>query len=424
MNESTFVSIDGYSSEGAGVGRLPDGQVVFVRSGARGDLCALRVTGRRGGALLAEIAELVTPSDARIEPPCPYFGVCGGCDFQHVTYDEELSLKRQRVDDALGHIAGLSLKTEKIVPAQKTSEYRNKALFALQRKNDNMVFGYRQARSHELVPIDTCLLQHGNALVTARTAVALGIPGEALEVRTNTSGRSHVCIHADTRDPASLRPFARALAERCPFVDGVALRLPSRSHALYGVGYLTEHLCGMNFRLSPESFFQVNTPQAELLYALALEFAAPFGGGYAADLYCGVGATTLAFARTFKRITGVEISREAVREARRSAVANDVDNAEFVCADAAAWLGSLPDGTERPGVVFLDPPRRGVDRALIERTSALSPSIIIYISCDPATLARDIKLFGAYGYRAVRCAAVDMFPRTANVECVAALVRE
>ena len=443
-NELFRAVIEGYTSAGLGVARL-EGRAVFVEGTARGDHCLLRLVKlSESGPLYARIEKLETPSPARIESGCPAAGRCGGCDFQHVTYEEELALKEERVRDALGRIAKIDLVPESILPAPAVTGYRNKALFPVRMAAGQPVTGFFRARSHEIVPVEACALQNDRANACAAALRAwmerYHVPAydEAtggglirhLFVRTAAHTGQALCCIAATGKPPRVPALIHALREACPDLVGVVLDLNTRrdniiltgrQHTLWSLDWMEDILNGLTFKLSAMSFFQVNPAQAERLYALASEMAGLNGAETVLELYCGAGTLSLCLARQAARVIGVDIAASAVADAQQNALRNEIQNAQFLRADAGQAAQALAREGIRPDVLVVDPPRKGLDLTVMEAVQALRPARMVYVSCDPATMARDIARLRDIGYRAERCAPVDMFPRTANVECVVQL---
>ena len=439
-NRSYPARIEGYTSEGLGVARI-DGQAVFVHralQGEEGDVLVLKVL---KNAAFGKFSALREASPHRTEPDCPYYGRCGGCDFQHMDREEELAAKRQRVQDALRRIGGSDVTVEIILTDGQYLRYRNKSQYPI--SADGMV-GFYKARSHQVVEVEECLLQKEQADAAAEALRQyIRIYGVScydektrqgllrhLYVRTNGAGQSLVCVLVNGRklphEPELVSLLRQAVPEAVGVVLGVNTQptgavLGREYRTLWGENVLTDHLCGLTFRLSVPSFFQVNRPMAEVLYETALDFAGLTGRELVLDLYCGAGTITQVMARRAARVIGAEIVSEAIADARENARRNGVENAEFFCGDASAVAAELAAKGLRPDVICVDPPRKGLAPEVVDAAAAMSPRRIVYVSCDPATLARDVKRFGERGYRAVRAAAVDMFPRTANVETVVLL---
>ena len=357
------VTVTGYGSGGEGVARLQDGRVVFIRGAARGDVLAVRLISERSRSAHAEIAHIVTPSPYRIEPDCPYYPECGGCDFRHITYEEELDAKLRRVNDALRRIGGLSICADEILSTGQTGGYRNKAVV----HSDGSARGFYGPNSHNITPVDRCLLLKDDLNDALKTLP----PGRQIMLRSGRNG---------LRDP------------------------------------LEEELDGLVFGIS--GFFQVNTGAALLLYQKAREYAAMSKNETLIDMYCGVGSLTLFVGRDAGYALGVELESDSVKTARKNARRNGLQHIEFIRADAA----ELQAGGSSSDCVIVDPPRKGLSHGAVRKIIELAPERIVYVSCDPATLARDLRALEGYEVREV--CAVDMFPRTANVEICCLLRRE
>ena len=435
--------IDGYSSEGLGIARV-NGAVVFVPHAVRGEEIDLRITKVMKTSCAGEIVKIHDPSPERMEPECPYAGKCGGCAYRHLTYPEELWAKRQRVQDALTRIGGLELTVEEILGAKNPEHYRNKSQYPVGADGS---IGFFQARTHKVVPIRRCLIQTEAA---DRTAQAVGewmrrykisaydeTTGKGLVrhvcVRVNRKGESLCCVVVNGNKVPREPELAAYVTAAVPHTVGVLLNsntrrgnvvLGDKYRTLFGRNYLMDTLCGLEFKLSMPSFYQVNRDQAEVLYGKALEFAGLTGNETVLDLYCGIGTITLCLAKAAKRVIGAEIVPPAIRDAKENALRNHVENAEFFCGDAADIAAKLESDGLRPDVVTVDPPRKGLAPEVIASVAAMGPEKVVYVSCDPATLGRDVKIFREFGYEAKRAAAVDMFPGTAHVETVALLSRE
>ena len=432
--------IDGYSSEGLGIARI-DGQVVFVHGAVRGETCDVLVMKVLKNAAFGKIAALAEPSPARRQPDCPYYGRCGGCDFRHMSYEEELWAKRARVQDALTRIGGAEVTVEEILGAEQPLHYRNKSIYPISPAGE---VGFYRARSHQVVHVEHCLIQKPEADALAQAvrdyiarfrvepyneATGRGLLRH-LYVRTSCRGESLACLLVNGSRLPHEQELVDMLRAAVPGVCGVVLGentrrgnaiLGDRYRTLWGRDYLTDTLCGLELRLSVPSFYQVNHDQAQRLYEKALEYAGLTGRELAVDLYCGAGTITQVLARRARHVIGGEIVPEAIRDAEDSARRNGVENVEFLCGDASRLAAELRQRGLRPDVICVDPPRKGLAPDVVEAAASMTPGRIVYVSCDPATLARDVARFAPLGYRPVRACAVDLFPGTAHVETVCLL---
>ena len=440
QNQIYTGTVEGYSSEGLGIVRL-DGAVVFVPRAVRGETIDLKITRVMKTAAAGEIVKIHNPSLERVKPECPCFGQCGGCDFQHLSYTEELWAKGRRVQDALTRIGGLDLQVEAVLGAKNPLHYRNKSQYPV---GADGTIGFYRERSHQVVDIRRCLIQTEQSDATAR-AVGEWMrrykvsayderTGKGLlrhiYVRTNRKGETLCCLLVNGRQvprEPELVAYVRAAA---PKTVGVVLGtntsrgnviLGDRYRTLWGQDYLMDTLCGLSFKLSVPSFYQVNRDQAEVLYGKALEFAGLTGEETVLDLYCGTGTITLCMAAKARRVIGAEIVPEAIADARENAARNGIANAEFFCGDAADIAAELEGKALRPDVITVDPPRKGLAPEVIASVAAMAPKRVVYVSCDPATLGRDARIFAGFGYQAQRAVAVDLFPATKHVETVVLL---
>lgn len=441
-NQLHTVRIEGYAEGGAGVARI-DGRVVFVQGALMGERCSIRILKAGRSVAYAKIEKLLEPSAHRMKPDCPYFPRCGGCTLRHMEYAEEKQLKRRRVQDALRRIGGSDVEVEEILGAETIFRYRNKSVWPVSPAG---ALGFYRARTHEVVNAERCLLVHPGA---ERAADALrewmgrfdvsGYDESAgtglirhLFTRSSAAGESLLCVVANAEALPHETELVSALRGACPKTVGVVLNTNMRRtnvvlgdscRTLWGSNRLEDTLCGLRLRLSVPSFYQVNHDQCEKLYAKAAEFAALTGKELLLDLYCGTGTIGLSMAGQCRRLIGAEIVPEAVEDARENAARNGIGNAEFLCGDASDVAKKLEHEGLRPDVVTVDPPRKGLSPEVIGAVAAMSPRRVVYVSCDPATLARDVKRFAELGYTAERACAADLFPRADHVETVVCLVR-
>ena len=444
-NQIYTVAIDGYSSEAYGVCRI-GGRAVFVPRALEGEKWRVRIVKVSASAVYARGEELLEPSPARIEPDCPFFGKCGGCDCRHMSYEEELRFKLDRVNAALERIGRQTVKAKEIVGSDVIERYRNKGIFAVAEVNGAPQSGFFRERSHELIGVDRCLLQNELAERAAKAVTAF-MDKNAFPAYDEKSGRGTVrhvfCRSAHRTSDAvvcivSAKGFGDktpllvdALRETCPELSGIVLNvnktpgntvLAGEFHTLWGKAEIVDELCGSKFSIAPQAFFQINPPQAERLYERAVRYAG--NGELAFDLYCGAGTISLCLAGRFRRVIGAEIVPEAIENARANAKANGVENIEFLCADAGEAAQKLAERDLRPDVIVVDPPRKGMSEEAVRAVCSMGPQRVVYVSCDPATLARDILRFTELGYTLREATAVDMFPRTSHVETVVLMTKK
>ena len=439
-NQEHIVTIEGYGEGGMGVARI-DGRVVFVHGALRGEKCRVLILKTLKSVAFAKVLEVLEPSSERITPDCPYFPRCGGCTYRHIRYEEELRLKKQRVQDNLSRIGGSDVTVEEILGARDTLRYRNKAQYPVSK--DGAV-GFYRARTHEVIECEHCLLVKPEAdaaaealreyMQSCRVAGYDEKTGRGLVrhlyIRSNAAGESLVCVLVNGDKLPKEDRLVTLLRDACPKCTGIVLGtntkkgnviLGDRYRTLWGSDRLEDTLCGKTFRLSVPSFYQVNRIQAERLYAKAIEFAGLTGQETVLDLYCGAGTITLALSDHAKKVLGAEIVPEAIDDARENAARNGVKNAEFFCGDASDVAKKLARENLRPDVITVDPPRKGLAADVVESIAEMQPGRVVYVSCDSATMARDVKRLADLGYTAQRACAVDMFPRADHVETVVLL---
>lgn len=439
-NSIHMLDITGYTAEGLGVARL-DGRVVFIPDTIRGERWKVRLEKVNKNIAWGRGIELLLPSSERVASDCPLSGRCGGCQFRHMTYAEELKAKNQRVTDALTRMGGVRLDLPAILGAEEPVRYRNKVQFPVAQGRRGLTIGYYRPRSHDVLNAEDCLLQP-LAVSELRRAFKewmekYGIPAyreedgsgliRHLYIRTNSRGEALCCVVVNGEDVPFAPELVSTLRETNQKLAGVVLNCNTRDtnvilgpdyRTLWGRDWLEEELCGCIFRLSVPSFFQINQPQTQRLYGVALDFAALTGQETVLDLYCGIGTISLTMAKQAGKVIGAEIVPQAIADAKENAQRNGISNAEFFCGDAGAVAKKLGAEGVRAQVICVDPPRKGLAPEVPAILAEMDPERIVYVSCDPATLARDVKRLGELGYRLVKAQTVDLFPRTAHVESV------
>ena len=439
------LDIAGYTAEGLGVARL-DGRVVFVPNTIRGERWQVQLLKVNKNVAWGRTVKPVVESPCRVPSDCPHSGPCGGCQFRHMDYKEELEAKRQRVEDALRRIGGVDVRVDTIRGAADTHRYRNKVQFPVARGKEGIHVGLFRARSHDVIDVEDCLLQSeasnrlGRALKDWMEQKKIPAYDEKtgkglvrhLYVRTNRAGESLVCLVVNGKKLPDEVGLVNALRTCDPGLAGVVLNVNEKAtnvilgdsyRTVWGRDWLEEELCGLTFRLSVPSFFQINRAQTEVLYSRAVEFAGLMGKETVLDLYCGIGTISLTMAKQAGKVIGAEIVPEAIEDAKENAARNGIKNAEFFCGDAGEIAYKLASEGVRPDVICVDPPRKGLASGVTDILADMAPERIVYVSCDPATLARDVKLLGVRGYAVKKAEAVDLFPRTQHVESVVLLER-
>ncbi len=442
-NQEYEALITDYTAEGQGVAHI-EGCAVFVPNAIAGERVRLRIEKAQKTWAAGKIVTLLEKSPHRVNRECPAAKQCGGCDFWHMDYGEETRLKAERVRTCLNRIGGEALEEVPILAAPTCYGYRNKAQYPVAVKKGRACAGFFRAGTHDVVEIERCRI----------------LPEEADQVKKiviDYVNQSHISVYDEGSHKGLLRhiyvrrgaisgeilvclvvngeklPRAEVLIDRLKRVKGFTTLVLSvnerkgnavlgdRFLTLYGPGYIEDTLCGLTFRLSPRSFYQVNHAQAQRLYELAIAQAGITKSDTVLDLYCGVGTITLIMAKAAGRVIGVEVIPQAVEDARDNAVRNGIRNAEFLCGDAGEAALRLEAQGVHPDVVVVDPPRKGLNADAIEAIVRMSPRRLVYVSCDPATLARDVALLKQRGYGLKNVQAADLFPRCAHVETVVLL---
>ncbi len=435
--------IENYTAEGMGVARI-DGMAVFVPGAAAGDTLKVKIVKVQKNLAYGKIEQILDPAPVRQKPTCPVYDKCGGCNFLHLTYEEELRLKGQRVEDALRRIGGFDIS---IAPAHGSTReaYRNKAQFPVTTVRGKTRFGFYRSHSHDVVPCDGCMIQSESANALA-AAVCRWMDESGALPYDETTGKGlvrhiyvrngkygcHLCIIATSARLPKLQLLIDYAQDAAPDLEGIVVNINSQKtnkilgdtcKTLWGKDRLTDDLLGLKFELSPLSFYQVNHTQAENLYTKALEYADLKETDLALDLYCGVGTITLLLAQKCKQAVGNEIVPAAIDNANENAARNGIDNVRFILGDAGKVSETLLNEGLRPDVIVCDPPRKGMDQLAIDSIAAMDPKRVVYVSCDPASLARDAALMARKGFKLRKAEAFDMFPGTANVETVALFER-
>ena len=441
-NDVLPLTIESIGLNGEGIAHL-EGQVVFVPGGLPGEVCDVQILKVGRSAIWGKVLRVPVPSPDRAAPDCPSYPKCGGCQFRHMTYAAELEAKRRRVEDAFRRIGGLDLAVPVILGAKNTERYRNKVQLPIAPGPERPKIGFFRARSHDVVDVADCLLQPetASALAGALRAWMGACHVPAYEEGAHRGLLRHLflrfsqtgvlcCLVVNGEALPHEGALVEALRAAAPQLTGVVLSvnrertnvvLGQTYRTLWGEDFLDDTLCGLTFRISVPSFFQVNREQCEVLYQKAVELSGLTGRETVLDLYCGIGTISLVMARQAGRVVGAEIVPAAVEDARANARRNGIDNAGFFCGDAAEAARRFAAEGLRPDVVCVDPPRKGLAPEVIASVVQMAPERVVYVSCDPATLARDLSRFAAQGYRPQQALAVDMFPRTAHVETVVLL---
>ena len=448
-NQILTLRIERLSSDGSGVAHSADGEAVFVPGTAPGDEARVRIVKDCGRYAFGILDELLTPSPDRIPVDCPVAGPCGGCSLRHLDYAAELRAKQESVLDAFRRIGGLEVPVLDILPSPDVDCYRNKVQFPVGiDKNGVPCIGFYAGRTHRIVPCPDCKLQPsvlneiGNALCAFFAQQGIrpydeqsgkGLVRHIFLRRGAHSGQIMVCLVCTRAKLPHAEQLCTALRGQFPAISTILLNvnakntnviLGSENHILYGPGYIEDTLCGVPVRLGPLSFYQVNTLAAERLYGVAAQYAQLTPDDALLDLYCGMGTIGLSMAEQCRELIGVEIVPEAIESAKANAARMGeavAAKSRFFCADAGQAATQLAAEGLHPDIVMLDPPRKGCDEATLSAVVRMAPRRVVYVSCNPATAARDAAWLEQNGYHAEKVQPVDLFPRTKHCECVIAL---
>ncbi len=445
-NEIYEAVVTDYTADGQGVAHI-EGCAVFLPNAIAGERYTVRIEKAAKNWAAGKIVEILEKSSHRVNRECPVAKLCGGCDFWHMDYEEESRLKADRVRSSLNRIGGENLQEMPILSAPTCYGYRNKAQYPVASRKGRVYAGFFKAGTHSVVENDRCLILPEESDRVRKIVIDYvnhyritaydeethkGFLRHIYVRRGAASGQVLVCLVINGRK----LPHTEDLIHRLQAVPGFTSLVLSVNTkrgntilgdefiTLYGPGYIEDTLCGLNFRLSARSFYQINHHQAQRLYEAAIAQAEITKDDLVLDLYCGVGTITLAMAKAAGRVIGVEVVEQAVADARENAKRNGIENAEFFCGDAGKAALELEAKGIKPDVVVVDPPRKGLNADTIEALSKMSPRRIVYVSCDPATLARDIALLKDRGYVLKNAMAADLFPRCAHVESIVCLVKQ
>ena len=450
-NQILTLRIERLSSDGSGVAHSADGEAVFVPGTAPGDEARVRIVKDCGRYAFGILDELLTPSPDRVPVDCPVAGPCGGCSLRHLDYAAELRAKQESVLDAFRRIGGLEVPVLDILPSPEVDRYRNKVQFPVGvDKNGAPCIGFYAGRTHRIVPCPDCKLQPGvlneigNALCAFFAQQGIrpydeqsgkGLVRHIFLRRGAHSGQIMVCLVCTRAKLPHAEQLCTALREQFPAISTILLNVNAKNtnvilggenHILYGPGYIEDTLCGVPVRLGPLSFYQVNTLAAERLYGVAAQYAQLTPDDTLLDLYCGMGTIGLSMADQCRELIGVEIVPEAIESAKANAARMGeavAAKSRFFCADAGQAATQLAAEGLHPDIVMLDPPRKGCDEATLSAVVRMAPRRVVYVSCNPATAARDAAWLEKNGYHAEKVQPVDLFPRTKHVEAVLLLTK-
>ena len=445
-NQTYEAVVTDYTAEGQGVAHI-EGCAVFIPNAVAGEKYVIRIEKAAKTWAAGKIVEILEKSPHRVNRECPVAKLCGGCDFWHMDYEEETRLKAERVRTCLNRLGGEKLQGMPILSAPTCYGYRNKAQYPVASQKGRVFAGFFKAGTHSVVENDRCLILPEESDRVRKIVIDYvnhyritaydeqthkGLLRHIYVRRGAVSGQVLVCLVVNGRKLPHIEDLTQRLQAVPGFTSLVLSVNTKRGNTvlgekfitLYGPGYIEDTLCGLTFRLSARSFYQINHHQAQRLYDAAIAQAEITKDDLVLDLYCGVGTITLAMAKAAGKVIGVEVVEQAVEDAKENAKRNGIENAEFFCGDAGKAALSLEQQGIKPDVIVVDPPRKGLNADTVEALSKMSPRRIVYVSCDPATLARDVALLKDRGYVLKNAQAADLFPRCAHVESIVCLARD
>lgn len=446
-NKDYVIDISGMGYEGEGVGKI-ENFTVFVQGALIGEKVKVKIVKVAKNYAYGKLLDIIETSKHRADPVCSIYKNCGGCQLQHMSYEGQLGFKTQRVKEVIARIAKLNdVAVHNTLGMEQPYRYRNKVQLPVGKVNGELRIGFYAPRSHDIIGMDTCHIQDEVADkvvgLTKEWMLKHNLePYNELEDKGNirhimirrgfkTSEVMVVVVTRDEKLPYS-DEFVSLMQSNIEGLKSVIQNvnpkktnviLGDKNKVLWGETIITDYIGKFRFNISPLSFFQVNPAQTEVLYSKALEYADLTGEETVFDAYCGTGTISLFLSQKAKKVYGVEIVPQAIEDAKKNALQNGVDNVEFLVGQSEKVIPELIDKGVKADVVVVDPPRKGCEKSLLEAISKMAPRRIVYVSCDPATLARDLGILEELGYRAVEVQPVDNFPQTAHVECVVGLRR-
>jgi 23S rRNA (uracil1939-C5)-methyltransferase len=449
-NKDYEIEITGFGYEGEGVGKVED-FTVFVPGALKGETVKVKIVKISKNFSFGKLLEVIHPSKDRVVPICPIYKRCGGCQLQHLSYEGQLKFKKDRVEDNLTRIGGLNINTimlNETIGMESPYRYRNKVQLPIGKKDGKVLIGFYAERSHEIINMDSCLIQNEEAdkaaEITKKWAEKYDI--DAYNEEDNSGKLRHIMIRKafETGEVMIVlvtngevmphkQEFVNEILENIPGIKSIIQNvnmaktnviLGTKCLTLWGEDFITDYIDKFKFHISPLSFFQVNPIQTEVLYKTALDYAKLTGEETVFDAYCGTGTISLFLSQKAKKVYGVEIIPQAIENAKHNAEDNGIKNVEFIVGQSEVAIPELIKQGVYADVVVVDPPRKGCGKDLLEAIGKMEPKRIVYVSCDPGTLARDLAILEVFGYITKEVQPVDMFPQTGHVECVVRLCRK
>ncbi|WP_454055065.1 23S rRNA (uracil(1939)-C(5))-methyltransferase RlmD [Clostridium sp. Marseille-Q7071] len=448
-NKEYILQIESNGHQGEGVGKI-DNFTIFIEGALKGEVVKIKVIKVNKNYGIGKLLEVISPSEERENPICSIYKRCGGCNLQHTNYEAQLNFKTERVEEVIKRIGKLeNIKVHKTLGMKNPYNYRNKVQLPVGRNKDSeVVVGFYASRSHDIINMKKCHIQDEVAdkvveltkrwiekynIETYNEENHSGLIRHIMIRKGFKTGEIMIVVVTNGQKLPYSNEFVELMTEN---IEGVAsiiqninknktnVILGEKSKTLYGKDTITDFISEFKFNISPLSFFQVNSIQTEVLYEKALEYADLTGDETVFDAYCGTGTISLFLSQRAKKVYGVEIVSEAIENAIENAKTNRVTNAEFIVGEAESEIPKLIDSGIKADVVVVDPPRKGCEESLLHAIAKMSPQKIVYVSCDPATLARDLKILNDLDYKVLEVQPVDMFPQTSHVECVGLLIRK
>lgn len=451
-NDKIILDIIDITTDGNGVGKVysegnENGYAVFVPGSAVGDKLEVLILKTLKNYCFGKILNIISPSEKREENTCPVYSKCGGCSFRHIKYEEELRLKGEFVKNNMKKIGGIDAEVGNALASPKVNGYRNKALYPVRKEDGKVVIGFFARHSHRVIPCENCFLHpsfYENILEAVKSYIeensvscydeetGKGLVRHIFIRHGENSGEIMVCLVINGKQLPNEKDLVNKVLLANENVKSIVLNFNTKKtnvimgekcRKLYGEEYISDTLCGVKFRISPLSFYQINHDQTENLYGIAKEFLNPQKDETIIDLYCGAGTIGLSMAKDVKSLIGVEIVEEAIADAKLNAKINGIENAQFICADASKAAKDLAEKNTTPDGIVVDPPRKGLSLDVIDAMVKMNPKRIVMVSCNSSSCARDCKLLEERGYKVKEVRAVDMFPRTEHVETVVLLTK-
>lgn len=447
-NDTITLRFEDLTHEGNGVGKI-DGYPLFVPYGLPGEEATVKVVKVNKNFGFGKLLEVKNPSPERVEPPCDVFYKCGGCQIQHMSYNLQLAMKQQQVKNVMHKIAHLDhVPVHPTIGMEDPWRYRNKVSIPVGEKDGELITGFYQMRSHQIIDdMDTCVVQEdlNDRMVEAVRRIANRVGIEAYDEKSHTGVLRHIMVRTGqetketmivlitrTKNLPHVNEFIRELTETYPNVKSIIHNInPARTNVilgdqtkvLWGQEYIYDSIGQVRFAISAKSFYQVNPTQTKRLYEKALEYAAINEDDTVIDAYCGIGTISLFLAQKAKKVYGVEVVPEAIADAKVNAKLNGMTNVEFAVGTAEEVMPRWKEEGLRPNVIVVDPPRKGCDEGLLNAMIEMGPKRIVYVSCNPSTLARDLRILEDGGYETKEVQPVDMFPQSMHIESVTWLER-